>query len=96
MSLDMDITTTAGEVFTHADSARMAALVYRRFGRDLVVARDAWRRLMGNNTGFAQFKKLVIYGLAVIQHDELSDNPNQSDKTIVQLVSEITEELRES
>jgi hypothetical protein len=75
MKLSMDITTTADEVFSHSDSARMAALIYRRFGRDMLSARDAWQRLLENNTDLAQFKKLVIYGLAVLRDDELSYSP---------------------
>lgn len=60
------IKTTKGETFSHDDSANMAWMVYRRFGRDLVVATAAWNRLLQNNCDVTQFHKLV-------QHSELND-----------------------
>jgi hypothetical protein len=66
MAQDIDITTTKGERFSYEDSCDMAWLVYRRFGRDLVSAADAWRRLLGNNCDNTQFHQLV-------QHSKLND-----------------------
>jgi len=55
----VDITTTNGERFSLQDSANMAWLVYRRFGRDLIEAAAAWNRLLGNNCDVSQFEKLL-------------------------------------
>lgn len=53
------VTTTAGERFSAADHAALAALVYRRFGRDPEAAAAAWRRLLGNSCTVAQFMRLA-------------------------------------
>lgn len=55
------IRTTNEELFSFADSADMAWMVYRRFGRDLVSATAAWNRLMQNNCNATQFSELVSY-----------------------------------
>lgn len=56
-----DIRTTRGERFSYSDSADMAWLVYRRFGRDLVSATRAWNRMLQNNCNETQFQELVQY-----------------------------------
>lgn len=53
------ITTTAGEPFTPSDSADLARLVYKRFGRDSEAATAAWRRMLGNSCPVADFMALV-------------------------------------
>lgn len=62
---DLTVTTTSGEVFIGLDSARMAALIYRRFGRDLSLALAKWREMLGNSASERQFANLVLYGLAM-------------------------------
>jgi len=54
-----DVTTTAGDLFTHHMSAQMARLVYVRFGRDAEAAAAAWRRMLQNTTTTAEFEALV-------------------------------------
>lgn len=54
-----DITTTNGEVFTHAESALLAALVLRRFGMDVLSAAAAWRRMLQNSCTDEQFRTLA-------------------------------------
>jgi hypothetical protein len=54
-----DIKTTAGEIFSYEDSATVAYLIYRRFGRDFVVAHAAWMRLFQDNCSMQQFKEMV-------------------------------------
>lgn len=60
--VDMDIKTTYGETFNHNDSADMAYMIYRRFGRNIEAAHSAWRRLLQNNCELSQFEKLVTLG----------------------------------
>lgn len=55
-----DVTTTAGEAFTAADSAALALAVYRRFGRDSGAAAAAWRRLLQNGTSDRDFMALCL------------------------------------
>jgi hypothetical protein len=54
-----DITTTKNEKFGYSDSADLAWMVYRRFGRDFDCATVAWNRLMQNNCNVGQFRALV-------------------------------------
>lgn len=58
-STALDVTSTKGERFSTDDSANLAWLVYRRFGRDLVSATAAWNRLLQNNCSVTDFDKLV-------------------------------------
>jgi len=53
------ITTTDGTPFTPADSADLARLVYKRFGRDPDAATAAWRRMLGNSCEVSDFMALV-------------------------------------
>jgi hypothetical protein len=55
----LDISTTAGETFTAEESYQLAALIYKRFGREATVAAAAWRRLFRNSCTDAQFVSLV-------------------------------------
>ncbi len=63
---DNSISTTKGERFSHEDSADLAWMIYRRFGRNIVAAADAWRRLLQNNCSNTQFHQLV-------QHSNMND-----------------------
>jgi hypothetical protein len=55
-----DIMTTSGETFTHEQSADLALMIYRRFGRDRDAARAAWNRMLQNNCDITQFTDLLI------------------------------------
>jgi hypothetical protein len=54
------VMTTAREEFTGSDSADLAWLLYRRFGRDFVAAHVAWCRLLQNNCTVRQFSDLAV------------------------------------
>ena len=54
-------TTNGGEPFTGRDSAILAYLVLRRFGRD-VEAAAAWRRMLGNSCSDTDFAGLAAIG----------------------------------
>ncbi len=43
------VRTMSGETFSGADSARLAALILRRFGGEIEAAASAWRRMLGND-----------------------------------------------
>lgn len=53
------VRTTAGDIFTGDESAKLAALIFKRFGREVEPAVAAWRRMLGNNTTSADFLELV-------------------------------------
>lgn len=55
----LDVKTTANETFTGAESAQLAALIFKRFGRNEETAAAAWRRLLQNNCTTDQFMALV-------------------------------------
>lgn len=74
-----DIKTTSGERFTQADSAKLAFMIFRRFGRDYAAGAVAWRRLLQNSATDADFQALVEQGEAVTRHEFLSYNPYQDD-----------------
>ena len=38
----------------------LATLVYKRFGNDLPLAANAWRRMLGNNCSDVQFESLIL------------------------------------
>lgn len=59
---NLDVTTTNGEVFTEQDSAELAYLVWRRWGKDDEAAAAAWRRLHQNSCPTSQFVALVKKG----------------------------------
>ena len=56
---DLSVTTTAGEKFTEADSRKLATLIFKRFGREIVSATAAWNRMLQNNCNTRQFEALV-------------------------------------
>lgn len=62
----MDIITLLEEKFSYDESADLAFLVYRRFGRDAAAASSAWSRLMQNATSPASFRRLI-------RHSRLND-----------------------
>lgn len=60
MDLDkLTVTTTSGDTFTGKDHAKLAQLIYARFGRDLSAATAAWRRMLQNSCTEADFEALV-------------------------------------
>lgn len=61
---ELGVTTTAGERFSGEDSAAMALLIWRRWGRDDEAAAVAWRRLMQNSCPDHQFMRLVRFAQA--------------------------------
>ncbi len=63
MNLDqLQVTTTAGEVFTGAESALLAHLINKRFGYDTALAATKWRNLLQNNTPDHIFAELAEVG----------------------------------
>jgi hypothetical protein len=62
----MDIITLLEEKFSYDESADLAFLVYRRFGRDVGAASSAWSRLMQNATSPTSFRRLI-------RHSRLND-----------------------
>lgn len=61
MSHPGDITTTNGKVFTWAQSAELARMIFQRFGENLESATMAWNRMLQNNCDSHQFRKLLEY-----------------------------------
>jgi hypothetical protein len=59
------VRTTAGETFSGRESALLAVLIYRRFGRDKDAAAAAWRRLHENVCPDRNFMILVQAGLEI-------------------------------
>jgi hypothetical protein len=53
------VTTTAGERFSAQDSANLAHLIWRRFGKDYEAGVVAWRRLLQNSCPLEDFRALV-------------------------------------
>jgi hypothetical protein len=56
---NLTVTTTDGTLFTGEDTALLARLIHRRFGRDDEAAAAAWRRMLGNSTPTNAFMELV-------------------------------------
>ncbi len=56
-----DFTTVSGERFPKEDSALLALLIYRRFGRNAIAATAAWRRLLMNDCRIEEFQRLIDY-----------------------------------
>lgn len=65
---DHRIRTTNNESFELAESELMAALVYKRFGRSIAPAAEAWRRLLQNNCTDDQFMQLVYDGIQRVEN----------------------------
>jgi hypothetical protein len=57
--------TTSGETFSGRDSALLAVLIYRRFGREERAAAAAWRRLHENVCPDRNFMILVDAGFEI-------------------------------
>ncbi len=53
------VKTTSGKYFTGEDHAKLAALIYRRFGEDLAQARAAWQRMLHNSCSVSDFRLLL-------------------------------------
>jgi hypothetical protein len=66
---DPTITTTNGEQFTLKDHAKMAYMIYVRFGRDMASACAAWRRMLQNSTEEYEFAGLVEMGGGAVMDD---------------------------
>ena len=64
-----DVKTTAGERFSASESAKLAFLVFKRFGRDVAAGASAWRRLLGNSTPDADFEALAKEGAQIAWED---------------------------
>lgn len=63
MDIDnLSVKTTNGETFTGADSCVLAFLIYKRFGRDPVLAASKYRDMLGNSCPEAQFCILAALG----------------------------------
>jgi hypothetical protein len=60
--MNLEVTTTNKEKFTGEESALMAALIHKRFGRNDELALDRWQELLGNNCSMDQFLLLVQAG----------------------------------
>lgn len=58
----LDVTTTNKEIFTEDQSAELALMIYIRFGRNVLDAAMAWRRLLQNTCEIGQFAELVLTG----------------------------------
>ena len=58
----MDTITTAGERFTMDDHARLAWMVFIRFGRSIEAGASAWRRMLQNGCTDRDFRDLVYQG----------------------------------
>lgn len=56
----VSVTTAAGEAFTAADSADLAWLIYKRFGRNWDHAHGAWRQLLLNTCSLESYKALAL------------------------------------
>jgi hypothetical protein len=65
---DKGITTTNGESFPGTESAILAFLIYKRFGRDLFLACSKWRKMLGNDTPSEEFEKLVRAGEFILSN----------------------------
>ena len=52
-------TTTNGEPFSYGESCYLAALIFKRYGRDEESAAAAWRRMLQNGTTTRMFMDLV-------------------------------------
>jgi len=70
----LDITTTNGQLFTGEESADMAFLVYKRFGRDIGAAHTAWNRMLENNCSLKFFAQLVEHGQIRTLRREFSES----------------------
>ena len=56
------VNTVAQERFSGQETVQLAALIYKRFGRDKEAAAAAWRRLLGNTCSDAQFLEIAYAG----------------------------------
>src|SRR4051812_665534 len=54
-----NVTTTAGETFTHEQHCELAYLIWVRWGRDFDDAASAWRRLFQNSCPDSSYKEMV-------------------------------------
>ena len=62
--LSLDVTTANGERFSTEQSADLAYMVYRRFGRNIPAAVAAWRRLLENNCDDVHFEALLALSMS--------------------------------
>ena len=61
------VTTTAGEPFTAAETEILAALILQRFGWEVSAAAAGWRRLLGNNCPDADFRAIAVRGIPLLR-----------------------------
>lgn len=57
---DLDVQTTQKELFSAEESAQLAQLIHKRFGRDPKVTLVAWNRLMQVNITSTQLAQLMF------------------------------------
>jgi len=62
-------TVSKRELFTGYQSAKLAALVFLRFGRDPESALAAWQRMLQNNAPRSHYEELVEKGLLIMRHE---------------------------
>lgn len=81
----LDVYPTSGNVFRGEDSARLALLIFRRFGANS--AWSAWLRLMENNCSKEQYLKLVRAGeiLALLDNHVTYDSPLETQELLKEL-----------
>lgn len=60
-----DIKTISGEVFTGSESAELAFLLLKRWGRDEAAAASAWRRLTDSDLSTPEFVSLARSGESI-------------------------------
>ncbi len=69
------VTTTAGEVFSVAESARMYAMIYKRFGRNVEATANAVARMLQSSPAPTQtIACLIATGLALFEEDNYGYN----------------------
>jgi len=81
--LSQDIQTTKGELFTSEDHKLMAALIFRRFGRNEESFCNAWRRLLENNAENSEIMKLIPSASQTYSHPE----------TPIEIIEDVADEI---
>jgi hypothetical protein len=68
------VLTPTREVFNGPMNVKLAALVFIRCGRNMTVARDAWRRMMPSleEADEHRFEDLVARGIDLLTHETLA------------------------
>ena len=69
LSSDLDVQVTKEYTFKAAESARLYALIYLRFGSNVESTVRAINRLMQNNATAEQIVPMIAAGLTIIDDD---------------------------